>query len=232
MSKKEVVLPKFRMPYGELKQLADSTQLLIDRDIAEFNDRGFTPDKRVAFQTAIDAFYNFPTDEQMEGRQMAATDARFKARDVLESKMRSIFQAVATVFGEKSATYRSFGKSNLTKQKDDELIRSAKEMIAEISEHLADLAEEGITLAKAAQLETAKNTLDAAIDAQRKAVKNRDKATETRVNLGNELYSLVAKYNEIGKDIWYAASEAKYNDYIIYDTPAKPSDKTDKLSEV
>ncbi len=168
-------------------------------------------------ETAIEAVADFPADFQMEGMQMSATDAKFAARDVLESKMRTVFIAVKTIFGVKSATYRAFGNPNLTKQQDDELIRNAKDMVAEIPEHLADLEEEGITLAKAAQLNDAKNTFDMAIDAQRRAIKNRDKATEKRVLLGNALYDLVSKYNEIGKDIWYEISEAKYNDYIICD---------------
>lgn len=220
MAKKEPILLKFRFTYGELKQKADSTLLLIDRDLAEFTDRGFTPAKRAELEAAIEAVADFPADYQMEGMQMSATDAKFAARDVLESKMRTVFLAVKTVFGVKSATYRAFGKANLTKQQDDELIRNAKDMVAEIPEHLADLAEEGITLEKAEQLDAAKNTFDVAIDAQRRAIKNRDKATEKRILLGNALYELVAKYNETGKDIWYSISEAKYNDYIIYDEVA------------
>ncbi len=43
MAKKEPILLKFRFTYGELKQKADVTLLLIDRDLAEFSDRGFTP---------------------------------------------------------------------------------------------------------------------------------------------------------------------------------------------
>lgn len=217
MAKKEPILLKFRFTYGELKQKADVTLLLIDRDLAEFSDRGFTPAQRAELETAIEAVADFPADFQMEGMQMSATDAKFAARDVLESKMRTVFIAVKTIFGVKSATYRAFGNPNLTKQQDDELIRNAKDMVAEIPEHLADLEEEGITLAKAAQLNDAKNTFDMAIDAQRRAIKNRDKATEKRVLLGNALYDLVSKYNEIGKDIWYEISEAKYNDYIICD---------------
>jgi len=219
MAKKEAIATKFRFTYAELKQKADNTLLLIDRDIAEFNNYGFTPAKRTELEAAIESFANFPTDMQMEGMQIAATDARDEARNALESKMRSILLAVKNTFGENTATYRGFGKSNLSRQYDDELIRNAKDMIAETQEYLAELEAEGITLAKVTQLEDAKNTFDIAIDAQRKTVKNRDKATEKRILLANTLYDLIARYNETGKTIWYEVSESKHNDYIIYDTP-------------
>jgi hypothetical protein len=32
------------------------------------------------------------------------------------------------------------------------------------------------------------------------------------------LYLLLSKYSETGKDIWAEVSEAKYNDYVIYNT--------------
>ncbi|MBD8081302.1 hypothetical protein [Chryseobacterium caseinilyticum] len=58
-----------------------------------------------------------------------------------------------------------------------------------------------------------------AIDAQAKSVSDRDLATEDRIEALNRLYRLVTKYAGIGQDVFYETDEAKYNDYIIYNTP-------------
>ena len=62
--------------------------------------------------------------------------------------------------------------------------------------------------------------MDVAIDGLAKGISDRDMATENRVENLNYLYSLVSKYAGIGQDIFYEVNEAKYNDYVIYDTPS------------
>ena len=51
--------------------------------------------------------------------------------------------------------------------------------------------------------------------------KLRDITTEKRIKALNALYKMVAKYTGIGKDIFYETNEAKYNDYVIYDSPGE-----------
>ncbi len=58
-----------------------------------------------------------------------------------------------------------------------------------------------------------------AIDAQAKGISDRDVATEDRIEVLNTLYRILIKYAGIGQDIFYETDEAKYNDYVIYDTP-------------
>ena len=53
-----------------------------------------------------------------------------------------------------------------------------------------------------------------------RGVSDRDIATESRVETLNNLYSLLVKYTGIGQDIFYKVNEAKYNDYVLYDTPS------------
>jgi hypothetical protein len=37
--------------------------------------------------------------------------------------------------------------------------------------------------------------------------------------VGNVLYAELVKLCNTGKDIFYSLNEAKYNDYVIYNTP-------------
>lgn len=215
-----MIIAKFNFSFGFLKQLADELVLSIERDIAEFTDRGFNAIKKTALLNAIDAFENFPTDEQLLGVKMSTTQTKDAARVSLETQMRTVFMAAKNTFGEKTGTFREFGDVNLSQQTDSDLVRSAKAMIATAAKYAADLAGEGITIAKIALMTTTRGELDKAIDDQNKAIKERDNATETRIILANDLYDLVVKYADTGKDIWITKSEAKYNDYVIYNTPS------------
>ena len=214
-----MITTNFKFSYGYLKQLADATLILIDRDMPQFTDRGFTAAKRTALVSAINDFAIFATDEQMEGIKISTTTAKDTARSSVEKQMRTIFLAGKNVFGENTGGYREFGNTDLSRQSDEELVRNAKMMVTTTTKYATNLATEGITAAKIALLDTTKTTFDNAIDAQTNAIHNRDNSTEKRAMLANDLYALVSKYSDTGKDIWVEVSEAKYNDYIIYDTP-------------
>jgi hypothetical protein len=218
MPKKEETTSNFNFSYGFLKQLADGTLTLIDRDIVQFTDRGFDMPKRREFQTAITTFSDFATDEQMEGIKMAATTAKDESRNIVERQMRSIFLAAKNVFGEGRGTYREFGNTDLTYQTDSELVRNANIMVATATKYVVNLVTEGITIPKIDLLNTSKINFDTAMDLQTQAIHDRDHSTERRAQLANDLYALVVKYNDVGKDIWVEESESKYNDFIIYNT--------------
>jgi len=225
--KKKIITPDFRFPYSYLKQLADETVSLIERDKEEFADRGYTPDKKKAFTSAIESFEDFPTDEQFNAMRVEAGTVRDTTRTAVETQSRTILLAARNVFGETSAKYREFGNADLTRQTDADLVRTTKSIVKVSTKYLSDLEQEGITVGKIAKLEVSRTQFDNAIDAQKTAVSNRDNATEQRIILGNALYALVVKYNDTGKDIWATKSESRYNDYVIYNTVSgKPEDET------
>ena len=208
----------FRFTFGFLKQLADNMLSNILRDLPEFTDRGFNDDKKAEFQEAIHQFDDFPTDEQLQGIQMDKTQAKNNFRKSIETPMRTILLAAKNVFGEGTGKYREFGNHDLTKQTDDVLVRNTKSLSKTATKYLTDLATEGITAAKIDSLNATIVQFDEAIDQQRDAIKNRDNSTEDRAVLANNLYALVIKYAETGRDIWRTTSESKYNDYAIYNT--------------
>ena len=218
MAKKKELTADFNFSLGFLKQLGDSTLQLMDRDSVEFADRGFTPAKRTDFIAAKTAFANFPTDEQLNGIKISATAAKDKVRENVERQMRTIFMDARNVFGENTGAFREFGKPDLTHQTDSDLVRNAKAIVATATKYLTNLAPEGMTAAKIAQLEADRVTFDSAIDAQKEAITDRDNSTETRIGLANTLYHLIVKYSDTGKDIWASVSEAKYKDYVIFNT--------------
>lgn len=226
MSKKRETLRKYHLTDAQLKQTADQLLLLIDRDAIEFADRNFNATKRAEFKAAIHSFENIDSDEILEGEKMSATEDKNAARDILHQKMKTALLMAKLVFGQNSGKYRTFGDTNYSDQTDDELCRNAQVMIKCCNNYLSDLAPEGMTIQRIQELTDAKNAFDEAIDKQATAINKRDGATSDRIDAGNALYSLVAKYAEIGKDIWYSVKEAYYNDYVIYDTIHAPRTST------
>lgn len=216
--KQKMAVRNYNFTDAKLKQLADALLLQIDRDIQDFNDRGFTPAKRSELKSLIEQFENLPSDEQLEGIKMTTTEEKNAVRVKIETALRSIFLMARLVFGENSGKYKEFGNTDLSRQSDEELNRNTAMLVVTSKKYLNDLAAEGLNLAKIDAIDQMKQVFDASIDAQRIAVAERDSGTQNRINMGNALYALMTKYCEIGKDIYYSTNEAKYNDYVIYNT--------------
>jgi len=218
--KKPIITRNYRFTDALLKQKADEMVLLIERDQIEFADRGYDGAAKEAFANAIQIVSEQSSDETLEGAKMIFTSKKKGDRSALEKSMRTIFNMAANKFGIKSAQYRAFGDAEISSQSDAEIVRTYKVMVLAARENLEELASEGLTQEKIDKLKAHGIALDDNIDAVAKGITNRDIATESRVEALNALYALVAKYAGIGKDIFYEVSEAKYNDYVIYDTPS------------
>ncbi|WP_042720903.1 hypothetical protein [Flavobacterium sp. B17] len=218
--KKNQVKRDFTISDAVLKQKADELIALIDRDIAEFTDRGYNAAKKAELTTARNTVDDFPNDEQLEAIKMNLTEKKDAARNALEKTMRGVFNMAENVFGLYSAKYKEFGNAGISQQSDAEVVRVAKIMSLTAEKYLTELSDEGLTAEKIATLIAQRNALDVAIDAQAQGVSDRDVAAEGRIEALNKLYQLLTKYAGIGKDIFYETNEAKYNDYIIYDTPS------------
>jgi hypothetical protein len=60
----------FHFTYGKLKQIADNMVQLIDRDIAEFTDRGYTPARRAELVAQINTFIRLLVAQQTTRKQI------------------------------------------------------------------------------------------------------------------------------------------------------------------
>ncbi|WP_288244667.1 hypothetical protein [uncultured Chryseobacterium sp.] len=218
--KKDQVKRDFNLADAVLKQKADELIALIDRDIVEFTDRGYNDTKRNELIAARNAVDSFPNDEQLEAVKMNLTEQKDAARNALEKTMRSIFNRAENVFGLYAAKYKEFGNAAISQQSDAEIVRTAKIMSATAQKYLTELSDEGLTSDKINTLIAQRDALDLAIDAQAQGISDRDVAAEGRIEALNRLYQLLSKYAGTGQDIFYETNEAKYNDYIIYDTPS------------
>lgn len=208
-----------------LKQKADEMINLLERDLVEFAERGYNAAAKSLFVQKRDAVNSFLPDEILKAEKILATEKKEAARNALEKTMRTILNMAANYFGSQSAKYRAFGPSDLTRQREFDLARNYKIMVATATQNLAEMAEEGLTQTLLDRLQLQGEIFNSAIDDVAEAIINRDLATEKRIKALNALYRLITKYAGIGKDIFYETNEAKYNDYVIYDTPSGKSEE-------
>ena len=218
--KKQVVTRTYNLTDAVLKQKADEVFSLLERDEPDFIDRGYTASAKTAFADALATINSIISDETLEADKMLQTANKDTARRELEKSMRTIFNMAKNKYGAQSAKYRSFGPPDISDQPDAELARTYKVMVVSATENKDDLETEGLTSGKIETLTTQGETFDDALDAVAKGISDRDIATQSRVEAYNALYNLVIKYAGVGQDIYYEVDEAKYNDYVIYDTPS------------
>ncbi len=221
--RKSEVEPVFRMSYADLMQLGDKAVLLITRDAVPLLTYGVTPAVKTFISTNTQALKDFPTDEELEGTVTDATQIKDASADALKVGIRSIMVRVKKGFGESSGKFRKFGTAGMDNMTDNDLLKCGKRVVRMATLFQPALAvPTGLTVAMITALNTKVTDFDNNIDVQDTAVRDRDIATEDRIELGNTLYAKIVEVFDAGKDYWETLDESKYNDYVIYDTPPTP----------
>jgi hypothetical protein len=219
MAKKKESLRNYTFSDAFLKQLADQLLANVRRDSEEFKLRGFDDRRQASIEELIKEFDEIPADDYLEGLKMTTTEAKDAAREAVEKQVRTIFVMAENVFGKATGKYKTFGNAYLTSLSDDQAVRNAKGVVKTARLYFQDLIVEGLTEDFLKILEKNILIFDDVIDTQIEAIRNRDIVVEERITKGNALYAELSKLCNTGKDIFYSMNEAKYNDYIIYNTP-------------
>lgn len=204
----------------------------LKRDIEEFAKYGYTIEKADDLDDRISSFENFPTDREFEGDVMIATEKKNALTIETILKIRSVMLRVQDKYGKQSAYYKKFGASALSNLKDEMLLITIRRVARVGGMYLNELQEKGLTQEHIDELIVMANDFEALIALQSDAIADREIGTMIRTNTVNELYAELSKICESGKGIWKESNEAKYNDYIIYDTPsAKPEEEISEAEE-
>jgi hypothetical protein len=206
---------------SELALYASDLVTFMTRDATEFAARGVNAGAITALGDKTDEFEAFPTDSEYKGLVTIATEDKDADRLQLFVDIRNITDRALIKWGENSGRYSRFDVKNLTKLSDKDLLFAARRVVRVGTIYLVDLTAEGLTQLMLTNLTILAQSFENNLNSLRDAISIRDEKTEERIILGNELYTLVSKYCEIGKVIWKEISEAKYNDYVIY--PAEHS---------
>jgi len=214
--KKEEPKTDFNFSYAALEQLGDKADDLMDRDATELADYGVDATYRTDLAAKTQALKEHPTDEELQGTVSEATEIKNAASDTLKVSIRGVMVRVKQVFKVGSAKYKQFGTKGLDDMTVNELVRCGRRVSRMATKYLTELAPKGVTATMITDLDTLIGAMDDAIDDLDTANRDRNVATQERVDMANDLYANIVELFDFGKDHWYTRSEAKYNDYIIY----------------
>jgi hypothetical protein len=176
---------------------------------------GITEEIINAIETKREEFADMPTDEEMSGIMVSATEDKNTKANELRKAIRKVTIRVQNKYGNRSGEYRRFGVNDLSRMSDPDLYKCGKRVHRVGTSMLADLQSEGLTQEILDDVLAKTNEFDDAIDAQDDAVRERDLQVERRIELGNAIFEELQKISNTGKAIWQDENEAKYNDYVI-----------------
>ena len=202
----------------------------IRRDIDKFVNYGVSEEKISELNDMIKSYDDYPTDVEFLGSQMMATEDKNVQAEKIRLAITWIIIRAKNKFGIGSPKYRRFRIIKASKLRGWELYFSARRVHRIALKYLQELAGEGLTNSILDEFNDQIVLYDQILIQQEDAIFERDYATEVRNKISNEIYSLTAKYCDIGKRIWESTNEAKYNDYIIYNTPSGEAKKPRKKS--
>ena len=209
---------EYRMTDSELCMFTSNLVQTMTRDIAEFTLRGVDATDISALEALGNAFEIFPPDSYYQSDvSIAVNDKNIKRTD-LEIIVRDVVQCAIIKWGPTSPQYKKFGSQMMTSMGDMKFLTMCRQVVTTATDYLAQLADAGLTQLMIDDVNIGAQEFEENMNAINSAMETRDIKTNERIVDGNELYSYVVKYCQIGKIIWQDIDSAKYNDYVIYPT--------------
>ena len=157
----------------------------LKRDMDAFSGYGYTMEKADALDGRIRKFEDFLTDEEYEGDVMIATEKKNALSAALLQKIRAVMQRVENKFGQRSAYYRKFGASALSRMTDEKLLKTTRRVARVATMYLAELQEQGLTNKHIKELKVMATDFDDAMEAQGDAIADREIGTMERTSIAN-----------------------------------------------
>ncbi len=202
----------------------------MQRDMEEFSNYGYSMETASQLDGQINAFEELPTDEELEGDTMIATEKKNEVANETRELVRKIMVRVQSKFGKRSAYYKKFGASSLSRLTDEKLIRTARRVARVATIYQEELIQTGLQQQHIDVLKNKADEFDLNLEEQDDAVADREIGTLLRVRTAEDIYNQISMICDTGKEIWKGRNEAKYNDYVIYDTPTgKPEEEETDL---
>ena len=189
------------------------------RDHSEFQNFGISLSNVVDLENKINVFADNTTDVESLSNQTEVTANKDAKAEALRVAIRDVMTRAELKYGVSSAKYRKFGTDTLSKQSDAELAMTGKRVVRVGTTFLAELAEKGLTAALLASLNTLTHDFENLVIDTRIKIGERDIQQEQRVEMANAIYTILVSYTNTGQSIWTTSNVAKFNDYIIYNTP-------------
>ncbi len=220
----------YRMNDSELCMFVSNLIQTMTRDAAEFAIRGVDAADIIALEILGDAFEVFPPDSYYQSDVSLAVENKNINRADLDILVRNVVQSAIIKWGLGSPQYKKFGAQKMTSMSDMKFLTMCRQVVTTATGYLADLTSVGLTQTMIDAVDTGAQAFEDNLNAVNDMMEIRDIKTSERVSDGNELYSFVVKYCQIGKIIWDDVDQSKYNDYVIYPTTQSGLSKPQNLA--
>ncbi|OGU58328.1 MAG: hypothetical protein A2X64_09930 [Ignavibacteria bacterium GWF2_33_9] len=208
----------YNLPDADLCMFTSNLCNTMTRDLTDLTAFGITALKITALKALGDAFEIFPSDEVLLAYVIAATETKTAKAELVKESIRNMITRCQIKWGVDSWQEKSLAVKGMNQFTDDSLLTASRRVVAQMTEFLTDLADTGLTQVMLDEMEDLNEEYETAKNEQFTKSAERDNKTEERIKKGNELYSFVSTYCEIGKRVYANSDPAKYNDYIIYGT--------------
>ena len=215
----------YTMLDAELCMFASNLCVRLTRDLSDLSTFGIQASSITALKALGDDFEAFPSDDTYYGEMLLATQTKNQLADQVRESIRNMALRVQLKWGANSPQYKTLGDMSVSKFSDEVLSGIADKILGRMNVYLADLASTGLTQQDIDDYEELIESYEEALNSLSSAIELRDIKAKERILMGNELYSYVVNYCEIGKRVYEKSDPAKYNDYIIY-TSTSPGSLT------
>lgn len=218
MKKKEVIRT-FNFSDAVLITKTKEKVAFMRRDATEFLTFGIQASDINLLETNINAFADTVTDIEAVADQTTVTAQKDAKAEVLRVAIRSVMTRVELKFAANTSKYRKFGTEALANQTDADLLITGKRVVRVATIFIADLTSNGVSTAMLNAITTICNDFENLIIDLKIKIGERDVLQEERVETANTLYATLVKFTNTGQNIWTTSNVAKYNDYVLYNTP-------------
>ena len=227
--KKKEVFRTFNFSDAVLITKGKEKIAFMKRDAAKFDGFGITVAAVTTLENSITAFSDGITDIEALSDQTEVTAIKDAKAEELRVAIRDLMTRVELKFEQGTAKYKKFGTDILSKQSDAELLITGKRVVRVANTLLTELAEKGVTPAMLTTITTLSTDFEELLIDMKIKIGDRDIIQEERVELANSIYATLVSYTTTGRNIWNTSNAAKYNDYVLYNTPSGEDEGTPPL---
>jgi hypothetical protein len=217
--KKKEVFRTFNFSDAVLVTKGKEKLAFMRRDVAKFTTYGILESDILALEEKITLFSDGISDIEILGDQTNSTALKNIIGDELRTAIRDLMTRVQLVFKPESSNYRKFGTDTLSKQSDAELLFTSRRVVRVGYFFLSELEPKGVSATTLADIVTLGNNFENGIIDLKIKIGDRDVMQEERVEAANLIYETLVSYTNTGQSMWANSNVAKYNDYVIYNTP-------------
>jgi hypothetical protein len=216
-----------------LLQSANAICTLLGQDLADFSafDASFSPAFVSNFEGLIDAAQSLASDDLVIDQVAAKSEEVEQAWATACSKYGQLRYFVLKAFPHSKGVQNQFGLgsySSHARRSAARMLRLLQDMHSVATSYQAELLAVGYTLAQIAAIETIRQQLEAALNAQSLALKERPKTTAERISALNACYECMASVNAAAQ-IVYMTEAAKRKQYTFYPSRERKKPATTKV---